>query len=378
LTAKYFIKFIKASFLVSVILSALSLAYAEDSASVRQSFNVGVIIPLTGELAEYGTAIRNGFELASSKSQHKFSNIRFIYEDSRYDGKTAVSALQKLHSMNSVDLYYLWGVSPTEAMLPIAAAERLPVIAETTVKEATVGKELVIRAARTGERIAGALAQELVARKFKSVSIISAEIPFYEDILKHLEIFLVVNGISIISKKEILPSETDFKSFLLKQSAAKAEAYGVFLLPAQFPIFFKQAEQMNIKINAFSGDILDSETIVQSCPDNINNTFFTQVGVTPQFRDRYKSTFGDENHVGSAAQSFDLGEVIGELFNDNSKKLSPTEVIEKFSQMPEHHGVTGTFHYTVTPEAGKELRMPVSMRIIRNKQIETITEDTGF
>lgn len=363
-------------FFIAVLICMPLMAVAEPKSDL--DFNVGVIIPLTGDLAEYGSAIKNGFELAAIESPEKFSNIKFIYEDSKYDGKTAVSALQKLRTSKSIDVYYLWGVSPTEAMLPIAVSQKLAVIAETTVKDATVGKPLVVRAARTGERIAKALASELARRKVESVSFIVTEIPFYLDIIRYLEIALKEKAIVVTRKREILPSEVDFKSFFLNRSVGKNEAEGVFLLPSQFTTFFRQAAEANQPINAFNADILDSQTIVESCPDNIDGTFFTHVGVTSQFRDSYKRYFHEETHVGSAAQSYDLAMILSKLFGKLDKKLSPEEIIEKVSQLKVHTGVTGTFSYTETIDGGKELRMPVAMREVRGKKIETITDDTGF
>ena len=74
--------------LTSLILTAGAEAQVQKPAS--EEFNFGIIVPLTGDLAQYGTAIKNGFELAKTESPKKLEKIRFIYEDSRYDGKAAV------------------------------------------------------------------------------------------------------------------------------------------------------------------------------------------------------------------------------------------------------------------------------------------------
>jgi len=355
-----------------------SVASAQSPEGPAKQFNVGIVVPLTGDLAEYGSAIRNGFELAKLQSPDKFNSIRFVYEDSRYDGKTAVEALQKLRSTNKINLYYLWGVSPTEAMLPIAASQKLAVIAETTVKEATVAKPLVIRAARTGERIAKALSAELAKRNVKSVSFIVTEIPFYTDILKHLTLYLKAEGIEIRKSQAVLPSQSDFKSFLLDRNSLAGEIMGVLLLPSQLITFYNQADQYRLPLKTFNADILDSQSIVEACPDNINGTFFTQVGVTPQFRETYTKKFGDDIQIGSAAQSFDVANLISDLFGSETNFGGAEEIIERLSRISNRTGATGQFGYSETPDGGKEIRMPVSMKTVENKKITTISEDTGF
>jgi hypothetical protein len=75
------------------------------------------------------------------------------------------------------------------------------------------------------------------------------------DIIKYLEISLKEKGIVVKRKIEILPTEVDFKSFLLNRSVGKNEAEGVFLLPSQFTTFFRQAAEANQHMNVFNADI---------------------------------------------------------------------------------------------------------------------------
>ena len=355
-------------------LFGFSACYAED-----RGFNVAVVIPLSGALAEYGTAIKNGFELARADDPKFYSTINFTYEDSGYDGKTAVNALQKLIAARKYDLYYLWGVSPTEAMLPIAEKENLAVIAETTIKEATVGRALVIRAARTGERIAQALAAEIALRSITQVSFLTTQIPFYLDIVANLRRILAEKGVQIRADIEVLPSDLDFKSSLLKHKRADAAgAIGAFLLPAQLVAFYKQMDQLKIQAQTFNADILDSVSIVKECPDSVNAAFFSQVGVTSDFRAQYSKKFNSDIHIGSAAQAYDVAVVIKDLFGRLTGKLTAHEIIQRISALAPRSGVTGKLAFTDMRESGKEIRMPVSMKVVRDKRIDVLTEDTGF
>lgn len=356
-----------------------NLTFSEDRPDGAKTFNFGVVIPLTGDLADYGSAIRNGFELAKREFPERFNFIRFLYEDSRYDGKVAVSALHKLMATGEINLYYLWGVSPTEATLPIAAQHKLPVIAETTMKEATVGKPLVVRAARTGERIASALTAEIMRRGAKSVSFVTTDIPFYIDIRNHLEKKLISEGVIVVSSREVLPTESDFKNILLEKDLQRADLVGAFLLPSQLISFFRQSYQAKQSLRVFNADILDSQSIVDACPENINGTFFTQVGVTPEFRRRYLLAYGSDTQIGSAAQAYDVANILGELFNSAAAySLTSDKIIEKVSRMAPRTGATGAFQYSENKDSGKEIRMPVSIKVVRNKKIETLVEDTGY
>jgi ABC-type branched-subunit amino acid transport system substrate-binding protein len=359
--------------LLSNLVTIPNRAFGQEA----KNFNVGVIIPLTGDLADYGSSIQRGFDLATSGAPQRFSNVHFVFEDSKYDGNAALTALQKLKTTDHINLYYAWGVSPTEAIIPITEAEKLPLLVETTLKESTTKKAYVVRAARTGERIAQALAAELTKRKLNSVSLIVTEIPFYDDILRHLKTLLRKNGISITRAEKILPSENNLRPYTLKLSRQSDDAIGVFLLPAQITSFYKNIAQLKFSVKTFSADIIGSDSIIKDCPDNINGTFFTEVGITPEFRKLYTAKYGNDGHIGHAAQAYDIANLVSDLFGNLTQKLSPDDIMQRIAQIPPRKGATGEFRYLDTLDGGKEIRVPVAMKEIRNRTIETISEDAG-
>lgn len=133
-----------------LLLFSLTLACNKtDPKEQIESFNVGVIVPLSGELAGYGKAVVNGIKLAEIENPSLFTNINFYYQDSKYDSKVAVSAFRALNENNDINLYHTWGVSPNESLIPILEANKIPAIVETTLTESTLDKKFIIRAART-------------------------------------------------------------------------------------------------------------------------------------------------------------------------------------------------------------------------------------
>lgn len=361
-------------FLTILILSYL---ISTPCLSEDRKFKLGIIIPLSGALSEYGTAIKNGFELAKVNKPDSFNNITYVYEDSGYDANTAITALNSIKSKHNVNLYYMWGVSPTESMLPIAERENLAVIAETTLKKATVGKKLTVRAARTGERIAKALVHQIKEKKLKRISIIVTQIPFYIDIVDYLIQELKSEGLDVVNTFEVLPDELDFKSQISRIKTNKSDSVGLFLLPDQLINFYKQQNIFKLNILTFNADLLDSTNVVKECPDTINGAFFTQVGVTEEFRNNYMKYSKSDIHIGSAAQAYDIANLVGDLFND-SNDLKPEDIIKKISLISPRHGATGYYRYSDTPDSGKELRMPVSLKVIRDKKIEILIDNTNF
>ena len=106
-------------------------------------FRIGVSLPLTGDLAEYGSAVRNGIQLAQSRFPSKFQHLDLLYEDNRYDGKTALTILQKFRASN-VDLIYSWGEIPFNAIAPIIEKSKVPLTAYSLDNKAAVNSKFII------------------------------------------------------------------------------------------------------------------------------------------------------------------------------------------------------------------------------------------
>lgn len=85
---------------------------------------IGVVLPMTGELASYGTPMKIGMEMAIndiSLPDSKFDNkYDLIYVDSKADPKTAINGVQKLLNIDKVR-YFIGDVSSpvTLALVPI-------------------------------------------------------------------------------------------------------------------------------------------------------------------------------------------------------------------------------------------------------------------
>jgi ABC-type branched-subunit amino acid transport system substrate-binding protein len=127
----------------------------------------------------------------------------------------------------------------------------------------------------------------------------------------------------------------------------------------------------------FSADIIGSESILANCGDNIDGTFFSEVGITKEFKNLYSQKFGQDGHIGHAAQAFDMANLVSNLFGDLPGKVSPDEIMALLSTMKPHNGATGTLRYRDSTESGKEIQVPVAVKVIRGRKIETVTEDAG-
>jgi ABC-type branched-subunit amino acid transport system substrate-binding protein len=106
--------FITSFVTVLAIVSRVSEAQTSETSTAPPTLKVGMIVPLAGNLSAYGVAARQGFQLAVKQAPNDFQGIEVLYDDSRYDGGTSISAFRSLTKLQHVDLVYVRGNLPSE------------------------------------------------------------------------------------------------------------------------------------------------------------------------------------------------------------------------------------------------------------------------
>jgi len=91
---------------------------------------IGVALPLTGDAAVYGKALKNGIELALEEHlQSGGFPVTLVYEDDQYAPKMAVSAIQKLIQVDKVPAIIGGAGSTTaEPVIPICDKNKVVLI----------------------------------------------------------------------------------------------------------------------------------------------------------------------------------------------------------------------------------------------------------
>lgn len=135
----------------SPILSPAGEVFASDPEPIV--LKIGASIPLTGDLADYGAAIRNGFKLAESKFPERFKHLQIAFEDNRYSAQEAITVFRKLTLNHQMDLIYSWGEAPFSATAPLAEKERIPLLALSIDETPALGKRYSLRVGNSPEEL---------------------------------------------------------------------------------------------------------------------------------------------------------------------------------------------------------------------------------
>lgn len=116
--------------MLKILIAIAVFAYTSvfSTFSGAEPLKVGLIGGLTGPVAPYGAAAKNGLLMAIEKNQAGgFIGIQL--EDDEVIPSCTVSAYQKLKARGKLDVIIATGSTPALALAPIAARDRVPFIA---------------------------------------------------------------------------------------------------------------------------------------------------------------------------------------------------------------------------------------------------------
>ena len=349
---------------VFVIIGA-TLTTAEESSN---PFRIGFVVPLSGPTADFGFAIQSCVDLARRDRPELFTNVRFLFEDVAADPKTAISAFRKLVDAEKVDITVVWGVTFCKAISPLAETLKTPMIGLCLDQGIAIGRHYVIRFANTLDEIMGFQAGWLSDRGLKKIGILQAEHPYLEELTQAFKRNLR-QGQTFELIDRILNTDMDQRSQILKIIRRKGDfdAIGALLAPGQVSTFHRQARTLGLSLPIFGSNFSESSTEIAASNGAMNNLVFSSIAVKESFVKRYQGRFNRENALGFGAAAYEFAMTAGELFNKNSAKLSPSEVVRRMASVGPRDGVAaGPYRYVNTPSTGQYFQFPVTIKKIQD------------
>jgi branched-chain amino acid transport system substrate-binding protein len=317
----------------------------------KETFKIGVILPLTGDVAVYGKSLQNGMNLALDEyKKHNPDRIKIqiIYEDSKADPKLAVSAFEKLSSIDKCKLV-LGGFSSSEvlSMAPIAEKNKIVLISPTASSPAiTNAGDYIFRTTPSdnfdGEIMAKFSYNELNLRQ---VAVLFANNDYGQGISKvFIEKFEKLGG-KVLIDKSFESGSKDFKTQLIAINNANPD--GLYIIAAsEIGNILKQKTELALNMKVFTVGLAENPKVIEIAGQGSDSVFYSypsfQVNsndsIVKRFVSDYKAKYGNEPDV-LGAYGYDLLNITLLAINnnyDNSDKIK-----DALYSIKDYQGVTG-------------------------------------
>jgi len=330
---------------------------------------IGAIVPLTGDNAVYGVALKKGMDLAIEEINReggvKGRRLVVIFEDDQVDPQKGISAFNKLTKVDKVPMVIGPMFSAVAlAIAPIAERARIVLLSPTASSvDLTNAGDYVFRIypsdAYDGVFLADIAVDKLKAR---TVSVLYIQVASVSAIVRVFDERFRERGGKVVDEQSYVEGTTDFRAQLAK---IKQQNPDVIFMPGylrEMGIQLRQAKELGIKkpiltISTFyDSRIFDlakeaAEGVIFSAP------FFDPESVEPhvkQFVDSFRKKYGEKPNIW-AGYGYDAVKI--SAFAIEKGGVEPDRIKNELYKVKDFPGVTGMTSFDQNGDVIKELRI---------------------
>jgi branched-chain amino acid transport system substrate-binding protein len=287
--------------------------------SAQDEVPVGVILPLTGDGAFWGTNSKRGIELASEdlRALHNRTTVRFIFEDDRCDPKEAVAAFHKLVNVNKVRVILGPACSSsTLAIAPLAERQQVVVLAFSE-SDLIKTSSSVWRLWAPDKAQASRLDEYAFSDQgIRSVAIIASQNAFGTSFSEAFTRHFTSLGGTVVSRQEYSPSEKTFRQHLLRIRVAKP---GALLLASYIndgAIIVREARSLGLKIPLLGTSSIAAPEFLEATKGIADGLLLANLpdSTSTDFKQRWERTFHNTPYPGISSGApilYDLAKSLG-------------------------------------------------------------------
>ncbi len=336
-----------------VFLLALSFqAYA--SPPPPKQLHVGAIFPLSGPAAEHGVAAKNGFLMGIAEFD-KDQRINFEFEDDGYNPKNTISAYRKLTRSSEIDILLTTGSGPSNAVAPIANAEKIPTLALAGDSHVAIGRDYVIRLRISAVDEGIQLAELLNKRGYSRVGVVCAQNSFTLEVCRGVAMGLTQKP---VLEDYVLPEEADFRASIERMKQDNVDCTVILLMPGKIGVYAKQARALGLNVDFAGGVFFESDGDYKSSNKALDNAIYVMSDPSPSFANAYEKKYPPTASIGWAAIFYDAARILSQLHSND-------EILKQLKNLNDFPGTLGSYTYKNTENGDSYYSFPFRPKIIK-------------
>jgi branched-chain amino acid transport system substrate-binding protein len=341
--------------MLAVVVVGVFYGVRSRNGAKGETVTLGFIAPLTGDAAAFGETEKNVTTMAVNEINNaggvNGKKLNVIYEDGGCDGKDATNAIQKLISVDRVDVV-MGGAcsSETLAAAPIAEENHVILFSSYSSNPAITNAGDYIFRNSPSDSDVGKLDADLMARQYKTVAIISEDTDYSRGVRGVMEGIFKADGVTVVADEVYVGGTTDFRTELLKIKQANPQA--LYIDPGTAPeaggLIVKQARELGIAAPLYGNLYLDSPEALAAGGVAINGIVISDASKLSssgiQLLAKYRQAFGAD-----PASEFEMGAAYDRIYILKSALATvgddPDKIKEWLYQMPDFNGAVGIYHF---------------------------------
>ncbi len=320
----------------------------DEASPVRgEPIKIGVVIPLTGAQAKVGEDIRAALEIANKDYGEK---VELVYEDDGFTSEKAVSAFNKLVTVDGVDaIVGPLNSSGIEAVKPLASQNQI--VAFTPWGAANKIEGYVIKGSHEADSEARVLAELIVTKlKKQKPAIIYMNNDFgllhYRSFKEETE----KRGGVLVGAEPFLVGSQDFRTSLLKLKKAAPDALYIVYNGAGVGQIAKQARELGIDVPLFGQYATEASDLVAAGGSSLEGLVYTfpinessLTSAQQKFISEFQKVTSGRPQV-AAYNAYDIYKILIDALESCGKNNSSC-VRDYILQLNNYQGVSGVMSF---------------------------------
>lgn len=359
-----------------IVVSGLLIGFLSGCSKKPQEakeIEIGAILPLTGDNAVYGVAIKNGIELGveeiSENGGIRGKKITVIFEDDRAEPSQTISAYKKLTQVNRVPLI-LGGVfsASSLAIAPLAQRDKVVLLSPTSSSiDLTNAGPWFFRIYPSdtydGVFLANFAFNEL---KTRNAAVLYLQVSSTTAIAKVFHEKFSSLGGKITLFEGHAEGSIDFRRSLSRLKESKAD---IVFLPSylkEMAIILKQAKELGVTTQFLSISTFNDPKMIELAGNAAENVLFSTPYFDPSGSDELSRSFASSFRAKYkeapniwAGYGYDVVRVAAKAIETAGKSRTPEVLREALSQISGFPGVTGMVTFDANGDVEKELNILV-------------------
>lgn len=327
---------------------------------------VGVALPLTGDAAVYGQAIKDGIELAAEQDDTEGQRIVLIFEDDRGVPRDAISAVRRLIDVERTPVIIGGAMSSTaEPIIPVIDQAQVTLISPTATKPNLPGMSRYFFRLWPSDDYDGKVMAEAAYNDLglRRVAVLYVNVAYGVGITDVFTREFRSLGGEIVSSEGYRQGATDFRTLLTRIAAENPDAIYLPGYVAEISNILRQAQELDLGVSFLGVNSMYDPQLLELAGAAAEGAVFTYPTFDVQSSDAaiegfvsaFRKRYGRAPDA-FAAQGYDAYRII-EVACERSPHRTGPALRDALLSLGSYSGPGGEFEFTADGDVEKPLRL---------------------
>ena len=341
---------------VIIIAVAISLFSLFSMQQKQEVVKVGISVPLTGAVAQYGIRYMRGANLAledvNANNANLDNKIEFVVEDDKCNAKEGTLVANKFCNLDKFGIQIVMCGSVAPVFAPLIQENETLVFVNSIRTEGFEGKyPFLFNMFPPVDAEMEKLAQHIRATEgIESVAVVY-QTDFFGETYKNkfVKHFESLGGEVVLLEGYEVSENKDYKTTLLKVKDKDIKAVVNFIAhPQNYEPLLRQAQEIGLELDFFSEYIVQNPVLIDTAGELADGIVYTYPYKQPEtekfnsFASRYVQEHGEDPDP-YAVNGYETISLIGSLLEDCGN--NPACMIDSLNSGKSYESITGTIRF---------------------------------